>query len=413
MKNKIFHSVRMETIAYVIISIILSLITTAILSLAVFMAKDFIVEGGRTYSYIAAKYHDHLVVETMKSNDKSNNHDNFEDAKVVFTDSNNFNIFLICVAIISFVFFFMVYFLAFTRKITDYFNELNQGLLKVSQGNFDVVFEVRNENELSNVSGILNKTIGDIKTILTKERDEERSRKEFITSIAHDLRTPLTSIIGYLQLVMSKMDEMDTDKESQQKNAEYIKIAYDKALRLQALIEDLFSFAKTDSVEMKPHFNEIDMVKLVEQLLDECYPSIMEAGLEADFKTNADSIPVMVDGELMARAIANLLTNGVKYGRDGKKLIVELEKQNDSVKIRVTNYGRLIPSKDLKRIFEKFYRVEESRSAETGGTGLGLAITQNIISLHNGKIDVRSDLNGTVFEVTLPSGHETVNEYEI
>lgn len=402
----------MEIVTYVIVSILLSLVTTAILSLAVFMAKDFIVEGGRTYSFIASIYHDNLVGETMKPLSNLNSFENYEDTRIVFEENNNFNIFLISVSIVSFVFFFMVYFLAFTKKITDYFNDLNKGLLRVSKGDFDVVFEVRNEDELSNVSRILNNTVGDIKKIMTKERDEERNRREFITSIAHDLRTPLTSIIGYLQLVMSKEEEALEEKEIAKRNSEYIKVAYDKALRLQSLIENLFSYTKTDSVGMKLHFTEIDMVKLVEQLVDECYPSIYDAGLTSEVHKNAESIPLLVDGELMARAIANLLTNGIKYGKDGKKIIVELEQLSDVIKIRVINYGRLIPTKDLSRIFEKFYRVEDSRSMETGGTGLGLAITQNIIRLHKGHIDVRSDLNGTVFEVILPRGKNVGGEDE-
>lgn len=407
MKNKIFNSVRMEIVTYVIISIFLSLLTTAIVSLAVFMAKDFIEEGGKTYSFIASRYHDNLLENEMdvEAKEYENYHETYEDTRIVFAETNYFNIFLIVISIVSFVFFFMVYFLAFTKKITDYFNDLNKGLLKVAEGDFDVVFEVRNENELSNVSNILNNTLSDIKNILTKERDEERSRREFITSIAHDLRTPLTSIIGYLELVMSKQGSAG-DEEFKARH-EYVKIAYDKALRLQALIENLFSFAKTDSVGMEPHFEEIDIVKLVGQLVDECYPSIYDAGLLSEFHTNSTSIPLSVDGELMARAIANLLTNAIKYGKDGKKLIVEIEERSEEVKIRVINYGRLIPAKDLTRIFEKFYRVEESRSAETGGTGLGLAITQNIVKLHQGRIEVRSDLDGTVFEVILPKCRET------
>lgn len=397
----------MEIVTYVIISIFLSLLTTAIVSLAVFMAKDFIEEGGKTYSFIASRYHDNLLENEMdvEAKEYENYHETYEDTRIVFAETNYFNIFLIVISIVSFVFFFMVYFLAFTKKITDYFNDLNKGLLKVAEGDFDVVFEVRNENELSNVSNILNNTLSDIKNILTKERDEERSRREFITSIAHDLRTPLTSIIGYLELVMSKQGSAG-DEEFKARH-EYVKIAYDKALRLQALIENLFSFAKTDSVGMEPHFEEIDIVKLVGQLVDECYPSIYDAGLLSEFHTNSTSIPLSVDGELMARAIANLLTNAIKYGKDGKKLIVEIEERSEEVKIRVINYGRLIPAKDLTRIFEKFYRVEESRSAETGGTGLGLAITQNIVNLHQGRIEVRSDLDGTVFEVILPKFRET------
>ena len=147
------------------------------------------------------------------------------------------------------------------------------------------------------------------------------------------------------------------------------------------------------------------MVKLVEQLADECYPSLQDAGLTLEFRKSADVMMIEADGELMARAVANLLTNGIKYGKDGKKLIIELyrENENSDLYIRVINYGRLIPKKDIEHIFDKFYRVEDSRSIETGGTGLGLAITKNIVNLHGGSINVKSDLYGTVFEIILPA----------
>ena len=143
----------------------------------------------------------------------------------------------------------------------------------------------------------------------------------------------------------------------------------------------------------------------MEQLADECYPSLQEAGLTLEFKTSAETIKIEADGDLMARAIANLLTNGIKYGKDGKKLIIDLyrENENSDLHIRIINYGRLIPKKDIDHIFDKFYRVEESRSLQTGGAGLGLAITQNIVELHGGSVNVKSDLSGTVFEIVLPA----------
>ena len=306
--------------------------------------------------------------------------------------------------IACFIFFFAIYFIFFTKKITDYFEQLDKGIEEFSGGNFDIKFEIRNEDELSNMARNLNRTTGEINRILAKERNEEKSRKEFITSIAHDLRTPLTSVIGYLQLVMSKAAESRNNEELLIKNEEYIRVAYDKAIRLQGLIEDLFSFTKTDSTELRLHLEEIDIVKLIEQLADECYPSLQEAGLSLEFRKSAEVMKIEADGELMARAVANLLTNGIKYGKDGKKLIVELYQENEKsdLHIRIINYGRLIPKKDIEHIFDKFYRVEDSRSVETGGTGLGLAITKNIVSLHGGDINVKSDLYGTVFEIILP-----------
>ena len=426
MKNKLFRSVRIEIVTYVIISLILSLITTLLITFGLFMLRDFIkrdsqnlnspvqsagttasVQGDVSQMDNAEK--DIRVNENIKTiNGRTD--DNIlsryqEDVRIKLSESRRFAGFIVIEMIVCFIFFFSVYFVFFTKKIVDYFEQIDRGIEEFSEGNFDIEFEVRNEDELSNMARNLNRTTGEINRILAKERDEEKSRKEFITCIAHDLRTPLTSVIGYLQLVMAKAHASRSNEELQIKNEEYVKIAYEKAIRLQGLIEELFSFTKTDSTELRLHLTEIDVVKLMEQLADECYPSLQEAGLALEFKTSAEVIKIEADGELMARAIANLLTNGIKYGKDGKKIIIDLyrENENSDLHIRIINYGRLIPEKDIDHIFDKFYRVEDSRSLQTGGAGLGLAITQNIVKLHGGCVNVRSDLSGTVFEIVLPA----------
>ncbi len=426
MKNKLFRSVRIEIVTYVIISLILSLITTLLITFGLFMLRDFIkrdsqnlnspvqsagttasVQGDVSQMDNAEK--DIRVNENIKTiNGRTD--DNIlsryqEDVRIKLSESRRFAGFIVIEMIVCFIFFFSVYFVFFTKKIVDYFEQIDRGIEEFSEGNFDIEFEVRNEDELSNMARNLNRTTGEINRILAKERDEEKSRKEFITCIAHDLRTPLTSVIGYLQLVMAKAHASRSNEELQIKNEEYVKIAYEKAIRLQGLIEELFSFTKTDSTELRLHLEEIDVVKLMEQLADECYPSLQEAGLALEFKTSAEVIKIEADGELMARAIANLLTNGIKYGKDGKKIIIDLyrENENSDLHIRIINYGRLIPEKDIDHIFDKFYRVEDSRSLQTGGAGLGLAITQNIVKLHGGCVNVKSDLSGTVFEIVLPA----------
>lgn len=426
MKNKLFRSVRIEIVTYVIISLILSLITTLLITFGLFMLRDFIkrdsqnlnspVQSAGTTASIQgdASQMDNVekdirVNENIKTiNGRTD--DNIlsryqEDVRIKLSESRRFAGFIVIEMIVCFIFFFSVYFVFFTKKIVDYFEQIDRGIEEFSEGNFDIEFEVRNEDELSNMARNLNRTTGEINRILAKERDEEKSRKEFITCIAHDLRTPLTSVIGYLQLVMAKAHASRSNEELQIKNEEYVKIAYEKAIRLQGLIEELFSFTKTDSTELRLHLTEIDVVKLMEQLADECYPSLQEAGLALEFKTSAEVIKIEADGELMARAIANLLTNGIKYGKDGKKIIIDLyrENENSDLHIRIINYGRLIPEKDIDNIFDKFYRVEDSRSLQTGGAGLGLAITQNIVKLHGGCVNVKSDLSGTVFEIVLPA----------
>ena len=426
MKNKLFRSVRIEIVTYVIISLILSLITTLLITFGLFMLRDFIKRDSQNLNSpvqsagtTASVQGDASQMDNVEKDIRVNENiktingrtdDNIlsryqEDVRIKLSESRRFAGFIVIEMIVCFIFFFSVYFVFFTKKIVDYFEQIDRGIEEFSEGNFDIEFEVRNEDELSNMARNLNRTTGEINRILAKERDEEKSRKEFITCIAHDLRTPLTSVIGYLQLVMAKAHASRSNEELQIKNEEYVKIAYEKAIRLQGLIEELFSFTKTDSTELRLHLEEIDVVKLMEQLADECYPSLQEAGLALEFKTSAEVIKIEADGELMARAIANLLTNGIKYGKDGKKIIIDLyrENENSDLHIRIINYGRLIPEKDIGHIFDKFYRVEDSRSLQTGGAGLGLAITQNIVKLHGGCVNVKSDLSGTVFEIVLPA----------
>lgn len=426
MKNKLFRSVRIEIVTYVIISLILSLITTLLITFGLFMLRDFIKRDSQNLNSsvqsagtTASVQGDASQMDNVEKDIRVNENiktingrtdDNIlsryqEDVRIKLSESRRFAGFIVIEMIVCFIFFFSIYFVFFTKKIVDYFEQIDRGIEEFSEGNFDIEFEVRNEDELSNMARNLNRTTGEINRILAKERDEEKSRKEFITCIAHDLRTPLTSVIGYLQLVMAKAHASRSNEELQIKNEEYVKIAYEKAIRLQGLIEELFSFTKTDSTELRLHLEEIDVVKLMEQLADECYPSLQEAGLALEFKTSAEVIKIEADGELMARAIANLLTNGIKYGKDGKKIIIDLyrENENSDLHIRIINYGRLIPEKDIDHIFDKFYRVEDSRSLQTGGAGLGLAITQNIVKLHGGCVNVKSDLSGTVFEIVLPA----------
>lgn len=416
MKNKLFRSVRIEIVTYVVVSLILSLVTTLVITFGLFMLRELLkrdnisstLNGVNSIENQISSSNSAVSGETRNVLNKQSVGNSVlryrDEARIKLTENSRFAWFIILEVIVCFIFFFAVYFIFFTKRITDYFEKLDRGIEEFSEGNFDINFEVRNEDELSNMARNLNRTTGEIKRILDKERNEEKNRKEFITSIAHDLRTPLTSVIGYLQLVMAKAYESRSNEKLLIKNEEYVRIAYDKAMRLQGLIEDLFSFTKTDSTELRLHLEEIDVVKLVEQLADECYPSLQDAGLSLELRKSSEVMMIEADGELMARAVANLLTNGIKYGKDGKKLLIELYQENEKsdLHIRIINYGRLIPKKDIEHIFDKFYRVEDSRSVETGGTGLGLAITKNIVNLHGGYINVRSDLYGTVFEIILP-----------
>ena len=179
-------------------------------------------------------------------------------------------------------------------------------------------------------------------------------------------------------------------------------IAMRKANRMQGLIEELFNYTKLMSGEITLHKDNIDIVKLVGQMTEEFYPLFMENNLEYTLRQNINSLIMEVDGELIARAVSNLISNAVKYGKDGKAVHIEIEKYDTELQIRVTNFGLVIPEESIEHIFDKFYRVESSRSAQTGGTGLGLNIAQEIAILHGGKITVQSSVKGTCFTIALP-----------
>lgn len=147
--------------------------------------------------------------------------------------------------------------------------------------------------------------------------------------------------------------------------------------------------------------SKVDIVKLLSQLLEEFYPNFMDKNLAYELQSDVPAKTISADGNLLARLFDNLINNAIKYGAEGKKILVKIQSGESIVTVSVTNYGYVIPKDELPLLFEKFYRVEQSRSTNTGGTGLGLAIAKNIVDMHGGTIGVTSDLNGTVFTVRL------------
>lgn len=303
---------------------------------------------------------------------------------------------------------FIVYFLLLTRKFSTYLKEIASGVQEVSLGNFENRIAVKNNSELSMIAENINVMANSIYLLLCDERQNEDVKNELITSVAHDLRTPLTSIIGYLYLVLYK-ENLSYDKKEH-----YIQIAYDKSKRLEELIEDLFRYTKYSSEEVKLHLEKIDFVRFMDQMVEEFYPSFKAAELNYEFSTDMPEAYIMADGNMLARAVGNLVSNAIKYGKDGKIIKISIKQEEQYLIMSVLNYGAIIPKEDLAHIFERFYRVENSRSKETGGSGLGLAIAKQIIEMHRGQIDVRSDYEGTIFEVKLKLGKEgRVDSHEV
>ncbi len=304
--------------------------------------------------------------------------------------------FLVCLSLILFIFLFHL----FTRKTVNYLQQITGAIQQISDGHFDTRLDVIGDDEFAVISDNINRMAMDLEFLKKKEDMEEEKRNELITNVAHDLRTPLTSIIGYLDIVNTHTSLSDEQKQK------YTGIAYTKAVRLQAMIEDLFSFTKLSCNKMPVKKTKLDIVKLLQQEIDEFYPNFEDNELKCEFHTDNSSYIIYADGALIARAFENVIGNAIKYGRTGKLIKVNISGAKSTVKIAVTNYGNVIPPEDIPFVFDQFYRVDSSRNEDTGGTGLGLSITKAIIEEHNGHIHAKSSLSGTVFEVTL----DTVNE---
>ena len=291
---------------------------------------------------------------------------------------------------------FTIIFLFLQRKTAKDIETLARGVKQISAGDLHTEIAISGEGELAHIAESIRLMEEELSAHIEKERENEQSKTDLITNIAHDLRTPLTSILGYLDLLRNNQMVPEEMKKH------YIEIVYNKALRLQKLIEELFGFTKLSYGKLNMNLSTLDLVQLLSQLVEESYPNFEKNNLSYDFSANVKSLLIEGDGDLLARLFDNLISNAIKYGAEGKRVLIRLRKEKEAVSVQVLNFGYVIPEKELPLLFDKFYRVEYSRSLSTGGTGLGLAIVKNIVDVHHGNISVQSDMGGTRFTVTLP-----------
>ena len=228
---------------------------------------------------------------------------------------------------------------------------------------------------------------------LAKENEEKKD--ELIVYLAHDIKTPLTSMIGYLSI----LDEIDDMPKKKQKN--YISIALDKSYRLEDLINELFDVARFNSEKIVLEKEELNLNLMLEQIIDDFYPTLRE--VNKSIKLNYDEpISINGDSDKLSRVFNNLIKNAISYSKEESEIVINLKKDNNNAIVEVINKGRQISKEKLSKIFEKFYRLDSARTSRTGGSGLGLAIAKDIIELHNGTIIAESNEEETIFRVTLP-----------
>lgn len=225
--------------------------------------------------------------------------------------------------------------------------------------------------------------------------ENEKKKDELIVYLAHDIKTPLTVVIGYLSL-LNEIDDMPTIQRKK-----YLELVLNKSYRLEELINELFDIARFNSEKIILEKEELNLNLMIEQIIDDFYPILNDLNKKINFKATKN-LNIYADPDKLSRVFNNLIKNAINYSKDNTDIDINAKKSNNEIIVSVTNKGKMIPKDKLDKIFENFYRMDDSRTSKTGGSGLGLAISKEIVSLHGGKIKVTSDKDKTTFIVILP-----------
>ncbi|EHL08293.1 ATPase/histidine kinase/DNA gyrase B/HSP90 domain protein [Desulfitobacterium hafniense DP7] len=279
-----------------------------------------------------------------------------------------------------------------TSWFTKYFDEVSAGMDKL-------VEESAAEIALSPELDFMENKLNQIKNNLEKQKkaalEAEQRKNDLVVYLAHDIKTPLTSVIGYLSL----LDEAP-DMPPEQK-AKYVGITLEKAYRLEQLINEFFEITRFNLQTIVLNKEKINLQFMLQQLADEFYPMLAPQAKQVSVNV-PDGLTLWGDADKLARVFNNILKNAIAYSYENSVINIAAGQQDKTMVITFTNQGDPIPQKKLETIFEKFYRLDSARSTNTGGAGLGLAIAQEIVKAHDGTISVESNPENTTFTVKIP-----------
>ncbi len=224
---------------------------------------------------------------------------------------------------------------------------------------------------------------------------EEQRKNELIAYLAHDIKTPLSSVIGYLNLLD------DTEDMPPKQREKYTKIALEKANRVEELINEFFEITRFNASAMKLNKENISLNFMLEQMADEFFPIVNQGGRSINLQVQPD-LTIYADPDKLARVVNNIIKNAIAYSHKETIITIEASQKDKFIIIKISNEGDPIPEDKLTNIFDKFYRLDSSRSSDTGGAGLGLAIAKEIIRAHKGTITVESNFERTCFTMKIP-----------
>ena len=299
--------------------------------------------------------------------------------------------------VIGYLILFALFFYVALSKMTKYLDQIDHGIENIISESTEPIHLI---TELKPIEIRLNEIKATLKRQELEAIEGEKKKNDLVLFLAHDLKTPLTSIVAYLTMLEDHPDMPEEERMN------YTHIALEKSIRLGELINEFFDITRYNlqNIELEPV--EIDLTMMLEQLADELYGVLQEKKLSCEVDVEED-LQIYGDPDKLARVFDNILRNAIAYCYENTVIRIEARMKNDEIEIVFTNAGDKLPGDMLQTIFEKFYRVDGSRSTGTGGAGLGLAIAKQIAELHGGRIMARSDDNRTQFIVTLPSKEKT------
>lgn len=318
-------------------------------------------------------------------------HLDYMDARNIYQYGLRENLSLIIFLSVAFCFLLLFWFSL--SWFTRYFNEIDDGLDKLIQGENKEITLSAEMAPMEQKLNVLRQTLE--RRELEAKLAEER-KNNLVMYLAHDIRTPLTSVIGYLSLL-----EEAPDMPMEQK-AKYVHITLEKANRLEQLINEFFEITRYNIQQIVLEKEKIDLYYMLLQMVEEFYPLLTQKGNQAALHSD-ENVTVYGDPVKLARVFNNILKNAVAYSYDNTKINIFVDQlPSGEISIKFQNQGKTIPKEKLVSIFEKFYRMDEARTSNNGGAGLGLAIAKEIVTLHGGKIYAESDNEQVAFVVELP-----------
>lgn len=296
------------------------------------------------------------------------------------------------IVVIGFFILFIAIFYLTLNGLTKYIDQIGAGVENILSDSTEPIHLIR---ELQPLEVHMNSIKRKLRQREEEAAESEQKKNDLLMYLAHDLKTPLTSIIAYLSI----LDESENMPPEERKKCTHISL--EKAVRLKELMDEFFEITRFSLEDMVLEQNPVNVSMMLEQIADEAYAVLAEKGLRCEVDIHED-LTVTGDADKLARVFDNLLRNAINYSYPDTCIRISAWSQQQWVYIDFVNQGPAIPEKQLTMIFEKFIRMDSARSSETGGAGLGLAIAKQIVTAHGGEIHAENCSEGIRFEVKLP-----------